>query len=402
MELAALLGDFTVRTVALGAALVGIVSGVLGSFAVLRQQSLLGDALSHAALPGVCLGFLVAGSRQLAPILAGALISGALAALLVLVLTRTTRIKTDAALGVSLSLFFAVGTVLLTYLQRHHGAAQAGLDAFLFGQAAALVPSDLRVIGAVGGVSLALVALAWKELKVTTFDADFARSLGRPVLVLEFGLTVLIAVAVVIGLQLVGVILMVALVIAPAAAARQWVKRLEGMVVLAGVFGAASGVAGALLSASVRGLATGPVIVLVASGIVLVSLLLAPGRGMLWQLLQATSQRRNLRGHRVLVDLYRLGQDHRDPAYPTEQGMLDAYFGGRSAHVLRRLERRGLVERVRHMPEEGTHWVLTDVGQEQARALLQPFGERPEAAAPRSEVPAAGLDTAATRREARP
>lgn len=402
MDLAALLGDFTVRTVALGAALVGIVSGVLGSFAVLRQQSLLGDALSHAALPGVCLGFLVAGSRQLAPILAGALISGALAALLVLVLTRATRIKTDAALGVSLSLFFAVGTVLLTYLQRHQGAAQAGLDAFLFGQAAALVPSDLRVIGAVGGVSLALVALAWKELKVTTFDADFARSLGRPVLALEFGLTVLIAVAVVIGLQLVGVILMVALVIAPAAAARQWVKRLEGMVVLAGVFGAASGVTGALLSASVRGLATGPVIVLVASGIVLVSLLLAPGRGMLWQLAHATSQRRNLRGHRVLVDLYRLGQDHRDPAYATEQGMLDAYFGSRSAHVLRRLERRGLVERVRHMPEEGTHWVLTDAGREQARALLQPFGERFEARAPRRGASAARREAPGAKREARP
>ena len=401
MELAALLGDFTVRTVALGAALVGIVSGVLGSFAVLRQQSLLGDALSHAALPGVCLGFLVAGSRQLAPILAGALISGALAALLVLVLTRTTRIKTDAALGVSLSLFFAVGTVLLTYLQRHQGAAQAGLDAFLFGQAAALVPSDLRVIGTVGGVSLALVALAWKELKVTTFDADFARSLGRPVLALEFGLTVLIAVAVVIGLQLVGVILMVALVIAPAAAARQWVKRLEGMVLLAGVFGAVSGVTGALLSAAVRGLATGPVIVLVASGIVLISLLLAPGRGVLWQLVQATSQRRNLRGHRVLVDLYRLAQDHRDPAYPTEQGMLDAYFGRRSAHVLRRLERRGLVERVRHMPEEGTHWVLTDVGQEQARTLLQPFGERAEGPATRREAPAVRPESEAARREGR-
>ena len=383
MELTTLLGDFTVRTVALGAALVGIVSGVLGSFAVLRQQSLLGDTLSHAALPGVCLGFLVAGTRQLAPILAGALISGALAALLVLVLTRTTRIKTDAALGVSLSLFFAVGTVLLTYVQRHQGAAQAGLDAFLFGQAAALVPSDLRLIGTVGGVSLALVALGWKELKVTTFDADFARSLGRPVLVLEFGLTVLIAVAVVIGLQLVGVILMVALVIAPAAAARQWVKRLEGMVLLAGVFGAVSGVTGALLSASVRGLATGPVIVLVASGLVLLSLMLAPGRGVLWQLVQAASQRRNLRGHRVLVDIYRLGQDHRDPAYPTEQGMLDAYFGRRSAHVLRRLERRGLVERVRHMPEEGTHWVLTGTGLEQARELLQPFGERAEASASR-------------------
>ena len=380
MDVIALLGDFTVRSVALGAALVGVVAGVLGSFAVLRQQSLLGDTLSHAALPGICLGFLLAGSRQLAPILGGALVSGALAALLVLLLTRATRIKTDAALGVSLSLFFAVGTVLLTYVQRHEGAAQAGLDAFLFGQAAALLPSDLRLLVLVGGLSLMVVALGWKELKVTTFDPDFARSLGRPVVAIEFALTVLIAVAVVIGLQLVGVILMVALVIAPAAAARQWATRLEGMVVLAALFGAVSGVAGALISAAVRGLATGPVIVLVASALVLVSLLVAPERGLAWQFVRSALHRRSLRAHQVLVDLYRLGQDHRDPQYASEQGMIDAYFGGRTAHVLRRLERRGLVERVEHMPEEGAHWVLTDLGRRQAQELLVPFGERPETA----------------------
>jgi manganese/zinc/iron transport system permease protein len=376
VELAALLGDFTVRTVAAGAALVGLVAGVLGSFAVLRQQSLLGDTLSHAALPGVCLGFLVAGSRQLEPILAGALVSGAAAALLVVLLTRATRIKTDAALGVALSLFFAVGTVLLTYLQRHAGAAQAGLDAFLFGQAAALVPRDLVVLAVVGSVSLLIVALGWKELKVTTFDADFARSLGRPVVAIEFALSVLIAVAVVIGLQMVGVILMVALVIAPAAAARQWSRRLEGMVVLAGLFGAISGVIGAVISASMRGLSTGPVIVLVASAIVVVSLLLAPQRGVLWTLWHATVQRRSLRAHSVLADLYRLGQDHDDPTYATEEGMLDAYFRSRTGHVLRRLERRGLVVRVSHMPEEGAHWVLTDAGRQQASELLAPFGER--------------------------
>ena len=376
MEALALLGDFTVRTVALGAAAVGVVTGVLGSFALLRQQSLLGDALSHAALPGVVLGFMLSGTRALEPILAGALVSGAAAALLVLLLTRYTRVKSDAALGVSLSLFFAVGTVLLTYLQRQAGASQAGLDSFLFGQAAALVPRDLAVVGVIGGAALLLVALFWKELKVTTFDPDFARSLGRPVLLLEFGLTVLIAVAVVIGLQLVGVILMVALVIAPAAAARQWARTLEGMVVLAALFGALSGVVGALASASVRGLSTGPVIVLVASALVVASLLFAPGRGLLWQLARSLGQRRSLRSHRVLVDLYRLAEGHGDLRYPSEQGMLDAYFGARSVAVLRRLERRGLVERVTHMPEEGIHWVLTDLGCAQARDLRAPFDRR--------------------------
>jgi len=378
MDLALLLGDFTVRSVALGAGLVGLVAGALGSFAVLRRQSLLGDTLSHAALPGIALGFLISGTRALTPILLGALLSGALAALLVLLLTRATRLKDDAALGISLSLFFAVGTVLLTYAQRHAGAAQAGLDAFLFGQAAAVLPSDLTLIGGVGLVALLALALLWKEFKAVTFDPDFARSLGLPVLALEVALTVLIAVAVVIGLQLVGVILMVALVVAPAAAARQWTRRLEAMVVLAALFGAASGVAGALVSASVRGLATGPVIVLAATAFVAVSLLFAPGRGLLWGLAHAHARRRTLGSHRVLVDLLRLGQDHRDPAYASEQGMLDTYFGGRTGDVLRRLRRRGLVERVDHMPEEGAHWVLTPAGQAQARELLVPFGGRQE------------------------
>jgi manganese/zinc/iron transport system permease protein len=378
MDVFALLGDFTVRSVMLGAALVGIVAGTLGSFALLRRVSLLGDTLSHAALPGITLGFLVSGSRALTPILAGALISGALAALFVLLLTRSTRLKDDAALGVSLSLFFAVGTVLLSYVQRHAGASQAGLDAFLFGQAAAVLPSDLTLIGGVGLLALLALVLLWKEFKAVTFDPDFARSLGLPVLALEVVLTLLIAVAVVLGLQLVGVILMVALIVAPAAAARQWTSRLEPMVVLAALFGAVSGVIGALLSASVRGLATGPVIVLAASAIVLVSLLAAPERGLLWNAGRAWGQRRALGSHRVLVDLLRLGEDHRDPAYASEQGMLDTYFGGPTGHVLRRLRRRGLVEQVDHMPEEGAHWVLTPEGRRHARDLQAPYGDRAE------------------------
>ena len=139
--------DFTLRNVLLGAALLGLSSGTLGSFALLRQQSLLGDTLAHAALPGVCLGFLLSGTRAPLPIFLGALASGALAAAFTLLLTRSSRLKTDAALGVSLSLFFALGLVLLTLIQRSAGAGQAGLESFLFGQAAAVVPSDVALIG---------------------------------------------------------------------------------------------------------------------------------------------------------------------------------------------------------------------------------------------------------------
>jgi manganese/zinc/iron transport system permease protein len=369
MELFGLFSDFTLRTVALGAALLGVVSGCLSVFAVLRRQSLLGDTLSHAALPGVCLGFLLAGGRQLVPIMVGALLAGIAAALLVLLLVQRSRLKTDASLGIVLSVFFAIGTVLLTFIQHHRGAGQAGLDAFLFGQAASLLPGDVQVMAIASALALGLVGLLWKEFKLVTFDPDFARSLGLPVTAIEVGLTLLIAVAVVVGLQLVGVILMAAMVIAPAAAARQWSRDLGTMVVLSIIFGAVSGVVGALASASVRGLATGPVIVLCVTAFAVVSLLFAPGRGLVWAQWVGYRNRAQLRANQVLLSLNALAQEHRDPEYASEQGMLDALYGVATKSALERLEAQGMVRRASHMREEGEHWVLTPKGQHEAERL---------------------------------
>jgi manganese/zinc/iron transport system permease protein len=312
-ELAALLNDFTVRSVALGAATIGAVAGALGTFALLRRESLLGDVLSHAALPGIVIGFLISGGRALAPMLGGALVSGILAALLVLLLTRRTRLKDDAALGIALSLFFAVGTMLLTFAQRTSGAAQAGLESFLFGRAAAVLPSDLGSIAVVGGAALATLLLAWPRFTVVTFDRDFARSLGLPVAALEATLTLLIALAVVIGLQLVGVILMVALLVAPAAAARQFTQRLAVMTTLSAAFGASAGIAGALASATTRGLSTGPVIVLFASAIAVAALLFAPERGLLGSGLRALERRRNLTRRSLARRAIALGERRSEP-----------------------------------------------------------------------------------------
>lgn len=375
-DLFSFLTDFTIRNVALGAALLGITSGVLGSFALLRQQSLLGDTLSHAALPGVTLGFLVAGSRQTVPILIGALLSGALAALLVILLTRRSRLKTDAALGTALSLFFAIGLVLLTYIQNQNNAGQAGLDAFLFGQAASILPSDLIVMGGVTVLALVLVTSLWKEFKVMTFDPEFAGSLGFPVLALEIIMTVMIAFAIVIGLQMVGVVLMASMIIAPAAAARQWSKTLGQMVALSALFGALSGLSGALISATQRGLATGPLIVIAASMIVLVSLFFAPNRGLLWAALESRRNALQLRSKQVLVDLYQLAEQHHDPAYPSEIGMMRSYYGQNPTRLLKRLEARGLVQADKHMQEEGQHWTLTATGYEEAQTVLATLGRQ--------------------------
>ncbi|MFP4125681.1 MAG: metal ABC transporter permease [Alphaproteobacteria bacterium] len=363
----ALFADHTVQNVVLGATFLGVTSGVLGSFAVLRQQSLLGDTLAHAALPGVCLGFIVAGGRDLGFILAGALATAVLAALVMLLLTRRSRLKTDAALGAALSFAFAVGVVLLTYIQNTASAAQGGLESFLFGQAAATLRSDLWIMGGIMAGALALVAAFWKEFKLVTFDPLFAGAIGLPVTVLDVVLTTMIAFAVVIGLQMVGVVLMASMVIAPAVAARQWVTRLEHMVVLAAVTGVVAGVAGALVSAVGANLATGPLIVLAASALVVVSILTAPGRGVLWEQVARLRARRALRGRQVLTTLYELAEEHADPHYPAERGTLDTFHGLDTRAALGRLERRGLVERVDHMPDEGPHWELTDAGRREAR-----------------------------------
>jgi len=377
MSLLALLSDYTLQNVAMGAAILGAVSGVLGSFAVLRQQSLVGDALSHAALPGVCLGFLVAGARDLGWILAGALLTGGAAALVILGLTRFSRLKTDAAIGAALSVFFAAGVVLLTVIQGMGGASQAGLETFLFGQAAAILRDDLRVMGAIAALALGVVALFWKEFKLVTFDPVFARTLGLPVAVLEVALTVMVALAVVVGLQMVGVVLMAAMVIAPAVAARQWTRRLEHMVVLSALIGMVAGVSGAVISALGRGLATGPLIVLAASAAVAVSILFAPGRGIVWEAAERARERRGLRGRQLLTTLLRLAREHGDPDYPAEQGMLDAYHGLGTRGVLERLEGRGHVARAAHMPGEGAHWVLTPAGRTEAVRILAEIGGEP-------------------------
>jgi manganese/zinc/iron transport system permease protein len=293
--LTGLLFDYTLRTVALGTLVLGLASGALGAFALLRRQSLMGDAISHAALPGVVLAFLLTGIKGPAVLMAGAAVAGIAGVLLVIAITRTTRIKQDAALGIILSVFFGFGLMLLTFLQQNPDARQAGLNHFLFGQAATLLERDVLVMALFGGVALALMLLFWKEFKLLSFDRDFGASLGFPMQLLEVLITFLLVIAIVIGLQAVGVVLMSAMIVAPAAAARQWTDRLGVMVALSAFFGAAAGVMGTAISALASGLSTGPVIVLCISAIAAVSMLFAPNRGIVWVWLRRRAQRREFR-----------------------------------------------------------------------------------------------------------
>lgn len=286
--------DYTLRNVALGSALLGVVSGVLGTFAVLRRQGLLGDTLAHSALPGVCVAFLLTGSKEPLVLLAGAAVAGLIGTVIMLVVVGQSRLSEDTALGVVLSVFFGVGILMLTYISKQNNANQAGLDKFLFGQAATLVASNVRNLAILGGIALLVVAVLYKEFKLLTFDPGFAASVGYNTNLLSVVLTSLIVVAVVIGLQTVGVVLMAAMLVGPAAAARQWTDRLATMVALSAAFGALSGALGAVLSFTQDRLPTGPMIILSMTLIVAISLGFAPARGLVWHYFRQRRNRKQL------------------------------------------------------------------------------------------------------------
>jgi manganese/zinc/iron transport system permease protein len=367
-----LLFDHTLRTVALGAGTLGIISGALGSFAVLRKRSLLGDAVSHAALPGIVLAFLLTRSKASLVLVMGAMIAGWAGTLLMSSITRTTRIKEDSALGLVLSVFFGFGLMLLTFVQRLPDASQAGLDKFLFGQAAALLERDVITMAVLGALALFTMALVWKEFKLLSFDPDFGASMGFPIQALDITMTTLLVIAVVIGLQAVGVVLMSAMVVAPAAAARQWTDRLGWMVGLAAFFGALAGITGAVISSTTARLSTGPTIVLCISFIVLLSLFLAPNRGLLWGWARKRRNRRRLRIDAVLSDLFALASQHGSLDHGHTVAALRAMNleRGGVTHTLQELGSRGWVRQI-----DADTWALTPAGLTAAQQLARSRGE---------------------------
>lgn len=278
-----LLSDYTLRTVLLGTMVLGIACGILGCVAVLRNQSLVGDALSHAALPGICLGYLIFQNVSTPVVMLGAAASGGLALGLAQLVRRTTRLDDSAVLGTVLTTFFGAGVVLLTLLQRTPEASQAGLDKFLFGQVATMVQEQVVTVTVVSAVALTVFVLFFRPMKALAFDPVFSEAAGMRTGTVSGVLSALLLVAIVIGLNAVGVVLLSAMLVAPAVAARQWTDRLAPMVVLAGFLGGLCGLMGAVVSVRGEGLPTGPVVVLTMTGAVVVSVLFGRARGVVWR-----------------------------------------------------------------------------------------------------------------------
>ena len=270
--------------VLVGTLMLGIAAGMVGTFAVLRRRALMGDVIAHSALPGLCVAFLAFQSRAILVLLAGALASGLLGAVCVSLMKRYTALREDAVQGIVLSVFYGGGIAMTRSIQnRYRNESGADLEAFIIGRAATMLRSDVYQIAAVTIVTAAIVLLLYKELKLLSFDEQFCRVQGWSAGGLDVLLMLLTAVTVVVGLPAVGVVLTAALLIIPPAAARFWTDRLSKMMAIACLFGGLAGVVGALLSARFDGLPTGPLIVLTATAIFILSWLLAPHRGILWK-----------------------------------------------------------------------------------------------------------------------
>lgn len=333
-----------------GAALLGFSAGLLGCFPFLRKRALVGDVLAHAALPGVTTAFLLFQVRSLPVLLTGAALSCVLAYACVEVLVRRSRIKEDSAFAIVLSLSFALGIFQLTIIQRQPLAAQAGLDTFLFGQASALVGSDVQLLVVIAVVLLAFVGLLFRAFKYTSFDPLYCKASGMPVWRYDLLLGLLIVIAVVVGIQLVGVVLAAAMLLIPPAAARYWTDSLRTMLFIAGSTGGFAGLFGATISYLVPRMPTGPWMVVGCAAVFLISMVFAPRRGMGARIKRHSDFQRRIEEENILRSIYLLTHADAGPGYTcVDSGQILQHRQmplSRFERACSRLERKQLVRRV--------------------------------------------------------
>jgi manganese/zinc/iron transport system permease protein len=305
LETLTLRAGYNTNIVIIAATLLGLAAGIIGVFALLRKRSLVTDALSHATLPGIGLAFLTAVAlgaegRSLPVLLVGAAVTGAVGVLCIQAILRFTRLHEDAAIGIVLSVFFGAGVVALSYIQANAPAGAAGLNDFIYGQTAAMQVRDALIMGAIALAAVLATILLLKEFALVCFNDAFARVDGWPVSLIDLLMMALVVIVTVAGLQAVGLILVVAMLIIPAVAARFWTQRLSLLVLLAGVIGALSGYTGSVVSALLPRKPAGAIIVLTAGALFAVSLVAAPAQGVLASLIRRLRLRLRIAGEHLL------------------------------------------------------------------------------------------------------
>ena len=301
--------DPIAQKVIIGVAIIGAVSGIVGTFSFLRKKTLLADAISHSVLPGICLGFMFVGTKDPIVLMSGALVIGWISVWLIDYLSSTTKLSEDTAIALVSTLFFAIGSVLLSVISKSQNAEQTGLKNFLFGKAATMTTFDIQVFTVISFVIIFIVLVFFKPFQLVCFNTEFAKSIGVKVKFIEFLLSTLTVMTVAIGIQAVGVVLMSALLIAPAASARYWTNRLSIMVILAALFGMLSSVIGVMLSTMKSNMPTGPWIVFALFAFTLLTLLFAPKKGWFSIRKRNNSNHKKITEENLLKTFYQLKEE---------------------------------------------------------------------------------------------
>lgn len=360
--------DPNVRYVVLGTVLLSASAAMVGAFTVLQKKALVGDAVSHAVLPGICAAFLFSGTKNTVLMLAGAFATGWLALIVIDYITAKTKLKKDAAIGLVLSVFFGAGMVMMTYIQQSGNAAQSGLDHFIFGKAATLIGTDLLVFSVLAAVLLLVVGLFFKAFALVAFDKSYAEALGYPVRKLDLLLTSLTVLAVVTGITAVGVVLMAAMLVTPAAAARYWTDNIRRMVGLSVVFGTFAGLAGAYISYTAPAMPTGPWMVVVSSSIAFFSFFFAPKKGIVPKLYTQRKNQRIIHEENTLKMFYHLGERN---SHFNGTRQLEELVNTREMNqaLLKTTLKRLVTKHWLSKKENG--WALTDAGQQKAARVVR-------------------------------
>ncbi len=369
------LRDYNTRVVVAGTTMLGAASGLIGTFMLLRKRALVSDAISHATLPGIAAAFIVmtwlgGDGKNLAVLLVAAMISAVLGVASVLVIRSATRIKEDAALGIVLSVYFGLGVALLGVIQKMATGNAAGLESFIYGKTASMLWMDAVVIGIVGVAAVLVCLLMLKEFAIVCFDQQYAQTLGWPVTVLDVAMMALVVIVTVVGLQAVGLILVVAMLIIPAATARFWSERLVTLLVLAAIVGAFSGLFGAMISALYSNLPSGAIIVIVASTLFLFSLLFGIRRGALWRALEHRRLQWRVEQQHLLRALFEWCEQHGADAPMPWSRLAEArsWPVARLRRTLRSAARRGWV---REGVGARDRWQLTERGIREASRVTR-------------------------------
>ena len=362
------LSNPTVKVVLSGVLIISLISALIGNFVFLRKRAMIGDALAHSTLPGVCLSFIIYEEKSPGMILLYSILSGLLAMLLIDLFSRHKKVKVETAIGIVLSIFFGFGIMLLSHIQGEMGSSQAGLQHFFFGQAAAMSENDVNVFAICGSIILVVMLIFYKGFKLVSFDKQHALSVGIPTKLYELGLSVLTVMAIAIGINVVGVILMAALLITPASTARLWTNKLFPMIILGIVLSLIASIIGTFISYKYSGMPTGPWVVVCLSIFAFVSILIAPQKGVLSRMVQIRNLRKKILEENILKAFYKL--DEKKNTQGSDWTLQDVYKerhfdGNRLNRGLSGLVQKGLVQR------QNQSWHLSEKGISEAKRVVR-------------------------------